>query len=147
MTNKITRQDFHRHDTANHMIIRTRFPHAQIDDRGLPILPLLRGSGLSAGDHILVQCLAAISADKISGEELMAEADFVVTSVKIQQRMVTDDNGGERMAQETTFGLARRSEWWSPPGAGAAAGAVPPQQPAAPTPPTTQTSGGGKKAA
>lgn len=128
MTLKITAQEMHRHDTSNHQIIKTKVPKENIDDRGSIILPHLRRSGLSAGDHLLVQCMSD------NGDTLLAEADFVVFSAIATTTRIEGDNQNEMTVQQTNYRLARCSEWWSPPGVGAAQAPRPPGDAAPPTP-------------
>ena len=110
MSFKILSHEIQRAEARSHMSIRTTVPREEIDDKGLIILPRLRGSGLSAGDHILVQCM------NLDSTELFAEADFVIASVRTEQRQVTGEDDREFTSKEVTYKLVRRSEWWSPAG-------------------------------
>lgn len=120
---RIAPQEIQRLEHRNHVTVRTKIPKDLIDDKGLPLIPHLRRSGLSAGDMILVQCLTY---DGI----LLSQADFVVCEVRETSRVVAD---GERdmTVKDIYYRVARCSEWWDAPGSGAAqALSTPSAQPA-----------------
>lgn len=125
---KILRHEMQAVDVRSNRSVRTKVPKEHIGDNGELVLPLLRGSNLSAGDHILVQCMDH------DYSEVLWEADFVIWSARTgTQTIVTD--GGEHQATVTTYRLARRTDWWSPLGAGAAqTKGAPPSPPVPPAP-------------
>ena len=107
MTFKILSTEFQRMDTLADMIVKTKVPRSEIDDKAFLLQPRLKGAGLSAGNHIRVQCM---------NEDytiLYHEATFVVVSVKIDERPVMVDDWNERTLKETTYRLERMTEWWT----------------------------------
>lgn len=124
MTFKVLPQEFHRLETMNNMVVRTKVPKSEFNDQATILLDRLRGLGNAAGDHILVQILSE------SGEELLHEADFVILSAKVTRELVQDDQN-ERTVTKTVYRLVRKSNWLDWPVAGAAQAAPPPSVPPA----------------
>ena len=110
MSFKVLPQEFHRLETMNNMVVRTKVPKSEFDDRGLILLERLRGLGNAAGDHILVQIMSE------DGSALLHEARFVIVSANVTRKQVQDE-WNERTVTETVFQLVRKSEWWDSPAA------------------------------
>lgn len=84
--------------------IRTRVPYTEITDAMM--IKRVRHANLSAGDHILVQCM------NHSYETMLAETVYVVTMRQSHFVVREIDDRGNKQGEEFDTAVAQKGEWW-----------------------------------
>lgn len=101
MTQQISPQEFHL--LQDNPYIRTKCPQTFITDE--MVARQVKRMNLVAGDRVLVQCMSSDSTD------LIAEAEYRVTSRKSELKTYESENGNTRQVEEATFKVQLWGEW------------------------------------
>lgn len=106
---RILPQEVQFSDKRASVSIRTKVPKQEIDE-GEHLVHYAKVRGLMAGDHMAVQIMDD------TNENLLAEADFVVTRMKKMECRIEDGNTFRTVIQ-TDCKVVRTTDWWDAQGA------------------------------